>query len=97
MSIFEEINAEEEKKEVEKQDAIAELPEAYQVLTTEQTRGLNGKTQIREVIIDTFMVDKARGIVPSEKAKIKARKMKEVYPDKSFYVVEVVHRIIANY
>lgn len=79
-----------EKKEVlKKEDAIAELPEAYQVRGTD--------SQGREEIIDTFKVDRVRGITPIGKAKLKAQAMKRVFPKKTFYVVEIVHRIINTY
>lgn len=96
MGLFDKINEEAEEKENEVQQNITELPEAYQVMTTEKSSSQNG-TIVREVIVDTFMVDKKNGIVPSGKAKLKAKKMKEAFPNKSFYVVEIVHRIIANY
>lgn len=96
MGLFDKINEEAEKKENEVQQNITEFPEAYQVMTTEKSTSQNG-TIVREVIVDTFVVDKKKGIVPVGKAKIKAQKMKEAFPDKSFYVVEIVHRIVANY
>jgi hypothetical protein len=96
MSLFNEINKEAEEKELANQKAITELPEAYQVMTTEVGRNQNG-TVLREVVVDTYAVDKVKGIVPKGKAMLKAKKMKEVYPDKTFYVVEIVNRIVATY
>lgn len=96
MSMFDQINEEAEKQETAKQEAIAELPEAYQIMSTERSRNQNGVV-IKEVIMDTYLVDKKNGIIPVGKAKLKAKKLKEAYPDRSFYVVEIVHRIIATY
>ena len=98
MSVFSEINEEQEKKEQEQgKDVPTELPEAFQVLHAVKTAGLNGKGAIREEIVDTFMVDRATGVIPDEKAKNKAKAMKRVFPDKTFYVVGIYKRIIATY
>ena len=98
MSVFEEINNEAEQKEQSQVAEIPnELPEAFQVLHAVKTAGLNGKGAIREEIVDTFMVDRATGIIPIEKAKNKAKAMKRVFPDKTFYVVGIYKRIEATY
>jgi hypothetical protein len=54
------------------------------VMTTDS----NGKQHI----VDTFYVDKVRGIMPIDKARKKAKLMKNVYPNKTYFVVEVLHR-----
>jgi hypothetical protein len=92
-SIFAEINKEEAEKEKQLQDVPTELPEAFQVLTTNKLH--NGS--IHEEIVDTFMVDKVKGIIPIEKAKSKAKKMKQVFPDKTYFVVGIYKRIEATY
>lgn len=98
-SLFNEINNEAEKKaQSQTAELPNELPEAFQVLTTEKLAGMNGgRGGVHEVIVDTFMVDRAKGIIPDEKAKNKARKMKEVFPDKTYYVVGIYKRVIAEY
>lgn len=97
--MFEDINREEEAKQKNQiAELPTELPEAFQVMTTEKVAGMNGgRGGVHEVIVDTFMVDRAKGIIPDEKAKNKARKMKEVFPDKTYYVVGIYKRIIATY
>ena len=94
MSVFDEINEEQSKKEQSQTaEAIMEIPEAMQVLTSNKL--YNGS--IHEEIIDTFVVDKKNGIIPIEKAKNKAKAMKRVFPDKTYYVVGIYKRIEATY
>jgi len=99
MSIFDEINKEAEKQEKETANEVpTDLPEAVQVLTSSQIQGLNnGKGGVHETIVDTFMVDKVNGIIPIEKAKTKAKRLKAIFPDKTYYVVTIYKRIEATY
>jgi len=93
MGMFDFVNEEVEKQEQAKVTEVTnELPEAFQVLTTEKVG--NG---VHERIVDTFMVDRAKGIIPDEKAKKKAQAMKRVFPDKTYYVVGIYKRIEATY
>ena len=99
MNIFDEINQEAEKQEKEVVTELPnELPEAIQILTTTKIHGLNGGNGgVHEQIVDTFMVDKINGIIPIGKAKTKAKKLKEIFPDKTYYVVGIYKRIEATY
>jgi hypothetical protein len=96
MGMFDDINKEAEKMQEEVIE-ITDLPEAYQVRTTEKSIGRDGKTEVKEVIVDTFKVDKKNGIIPIDKARGKARLMKIANPTKTFYVVEILHRIVGTY
>lgn len=84
-NIFDEINQNEENRVEEK---IETLPQAYQVRTVKGGR---------EEIVDTFVVDKIRQIVPIDKAKAKARLMKKAFPNQTFFVVEINHTIVGTY
>jgi len=92
MGMFDFINEEAEKKEIETAEVPTELPDAFQVMTTEKVGN-----SVHERIVDTFMVDRAKGIIPDEKAKNKAKAMKRVFPDNTYYVVGIYKRIIATY
>lgn len=92
--LFETINKEEEEKQkLASQNAPIELPEAYQVLKAVK----NHAGEIREEIVDTFIPDRAKGIDPIEKAKAKAKSMKRVFPNQTFYAVGIYKRIIGTY
>ena len=65
-----------------------EIPVSFQVRKVS-----NGKDEL----IETFMVDKVRGIIPIEKAKRKAQLMKSAFPKDSIYVVEVLHRVVKTF
>lgn len=97
--MFDFVNEEEAKKEqAQLKEVPTELPEAFQVLTTEKVAGMNGgRGGIHEAIVDTFLVDRANGIIPIEKAKAKAKAMKRVFPDKTYFVVGIYKRIEATY
>ena len=96
--LFAEINKEEEERQEEiAEETPTELPEAFQVCTSIKQVGASGKPYITEEIITTYNVDRKNGIVPIEKAKAKARAMKNVFPDKTFYVVGIYKRIEATY
>ncbi|MDP2692753.1 MAG: hypothetical protein Q8O88_03900 [bacterium] len=99
MNIFDEINLEAEKQENEVViDLPTDIAEAVQVLTCTTIQGLNGgRGGIHETIVDTFMVDKVNGIIPIEKAKNKAKKLKAIFPDKTYYVVTIYKHIEATY
>ena len=94
MGIFDEINNEAEAQEqIQVKEMPSELPEAFQVMTTTQIQGRG----VVEEIVDTFLVDRKNGIVPIEKAKKKAKKLKEIFTDKTYYVVGIYKRIEATY
>ena len=98
-NIFEEIN---QKAEIQEKEVSSEVPtdliEAIQILTCTTIQGLNGgRGGIHEQIVDTFMVDKVNGIIPIEKAKNKAKRLKTIFPDKTYYVVTIYKHIEATY
>lgn len=91
MGLFDEVNDGEENNnstEVKKDEVVLEFPEAVQIKTV-----VDG----REEIIDTFVTDKKKGIIYTDKAKKKASNLKEAYPNRTFYVVEIINRIVGTY
>lgn len=94
-TIFEEADAQQEQV-AEEQNLLKtkiSIPQAYQIRKT-----IHKNWQITEEIVDTYVVDKKKGIplIEENKAKNKARKLTEI-TQTSHYVIEIVHNIIASY
>jgi len=62
-------------------DEAVYIPHSYQIFSTHD----NSSTGKRD-IVDTYMCDRAKGIVPNEKAKKKADLMKLAIKTKTYFV-----------
>jgi len=66
----------------ESEDTII-IPLAYQIITTKD----NQPTGKKDTIVDTYLCDRAKGIVPKEKAQKKADMMKKVFQKNTYFVL----------
>jgi hypothetical protein len=67
------------------------IPLHYQIFSTS-----NNTSKGHKEVVDTYACDRKKGIVPTMRAKGKADGMKQVYPNKVFFVMGYYEIIYAN-
>lgn len=76
-------------KKVKDEIEFVLIPLDYQIFTTD-----NGKSDGKREIIDTYKCDRAKGIIPIGKAKMKAELMKKAFKNKTFFVEQTSSKIL---
>jgi hypothetical protein len=89
--IFDEISADTKSVTVEIKPKFSEeavyIPMSYQIFSLDNNK--------RRDIVDTYLCDRAKGIVPNLKAKKKADLMQKAFPNKTFFV-EAEYTVLDN-
>jgi len=76
--------------EIVEEEAVL-IPLDYHIFTTS-----NGESTGKREPVDTYKCDRLRGIVPINKAKMKADLMKNAFKNKNFFVVETSSKILPS-